>query len=100
MLNFVMFVDPLALAVLGSTLFVLHRRGDGAAGPRGYRMPLYPLLPLFYVVFLCALAASVFYNDVFVARTYDCLVSLALMAAGLPLFYLMRRVWPTRLDTD
>ena len=92
---------------------------DSGAAPRGWLLALgAALVPVFYAnggnqntinidadvrrparnVPLGTSAASVFYNAVFVAKTYDCLISAALMAGALPHFYVMRRACPARLD--
>ena len=95
MLDFVMFIDLLAVALLASTLFVLRRRRVGEPtpdGPRPYRVPLYPWLPLAFTGCLLAVVTSVFLNDVFVHARYHTLVSLGLLAAGWPLSRLMQRV--------
>lgn len=89
MLDFVMFIDILAMAVLATTLFVLRRRGEGDDTP--YQVPLYPWLPLLYTGVLFAVVLSVFINDVFVYQRYHTLVSLGLLAAGLPLSRLFQR---------
>jgi APA family basic amino acid/polyamine antiporter len=93
MLNFVMFIDILAMAVLATTIFALRRRDRDVRGYQGYKVPLYPLLPGAYVVFLLLVVAGVFINDVFVDRRYYTLVSLGIMAAGYPLSVVCRRFY-------
>ena len=92
MLDFVMFIDLLALAALASTLFVLRRRGVGDEIQGAYRVPLYPWLPIAFTVCLLAVVSSVFVKDVFVLARYHTLVSLGLLGLGLPLARLARRL--------
>lgn len=83
MLDFVMFIDILAMAILATTLFVLRRRGEGETP--AYQVPLYPWLPLLYVGVLFAMTANMAYNDLFVYERYYTVVSVGLLAAGFPL---------------
>ena len=92
MLEFVMFIDILAMAVLASTIFVLRRR-DRNRSYSGYRVPLYPFLPAAYTLFLFAVVVGVFINTVFIHRRFHTLVSLGIMAAGYPLFLVCRRLY-------
>ena len=98
MLDFVMFIDLLALAVLASTIFVLRQQRVGdqeslsADSAPGYRIPLYPWLPAVFTACLLAVVTSVFINDVFVYHRYHTLVSLALLALGLPMSRVMQRL--------
>jgi APA family basic amino acid/polyamine antiporter len=92
MIEFVMFIDLLAMAVLASTIFVLRGRDVGRTYS-GYRVPWYPILPASYTLFLLAVVLGVFVNDVFVQHRYLTLVSLGIMAAGYPLLLLSRRLY-------
>ncbi len=83
LLNYVMFSDSIALAVLASTLFVLRRRDpDGG----GFRMPGYPVLPLLFTA--CLLGVSL---RVLVTETRISLIGLGVLLAGIPLFLIGRR---------
>lgn len=83
LLNYVMFSDSIALAVLASTLFVLRRRDPGA---EGFRMPGYPVLPAIFT--LCLLGVSM---RVFVTETRISLIGLGVLLAGIPLFRIGRK---------
>jgi APA family basic amino acid/polyamine antiporter len=87
LLSYVMFTDGLTLAVVASTVFVLRRRGAGDGQAGVFRMPLYPLLPVVFI--LCLLAVSL---HVLIAETRLSLVGLAILLAGWPLFLLARRL--------
>jgi APA family basic amino acid/polyamine antiporter len=83
LLNYVMFSDSLALAVLASTLFVLRRRDPAGAG---FRMPGYPVLPALFTA--CLLGVSM---RVLVTETRISLIGLGVLLAGIPLFLIGRR---------
>jgi APA family basic amino acid/polyamine antiporter len=81
-----MFTDALSLALLASCLFVLRRRGQGAQGI--FKMPGYPILPAAYVAIVLAVAA-----DVLVHQTGLALAGLGIVAAGTPLYFVLKRSW-------
>ncbi len=85
LLDYVMFSDALAIATVASTLFVLRRRGRGDGA--GFRVPGYPWLPAVFTGVLVAVALRVAWTRPAVA-----LAGTAVMAAGLPLFSLSRRL--------
>jgi APA family basic amino acid/polyamine antiporter len=93
MLDFIVFIDMLLMGVLASTIFVLRRQDARSGSYDGYTVPLYPVLPAAYLLFLLAVLVGMFVNDVFVTKTYYCLVSLAIMVAGYPLLLLCRRLY-------
>jgi amino acid transporter len=76
----------------GTTLFVFRRRGGEAPA---FRTPLYPLVPLAFLA-MCAymLWSSIDYirNPVYGPKFGDMvLAGLAVMAVGIPLYFLARR---------
>lgn len=83
LLNYVMFSDSLALAVLASTIFVLRRRDPGGTG---FRMPGYPILPALFTA--CLLGVSL---RVLVTETRISLIGLGVLLLGVPLFLIGRR---------
>jgi APA family basic amino acid/polyamine antiporter len=86
LLGFVMFTDALSLAVVASCLFVLRRRGAGSAEDDGFRMPGYPWLPLLFVLAVLGVAAHIA-----VHQTPTALAGCAVAAAGVPLYFALRR---------
>ncbi len=86
--NYVMFLDTITLAVVSSSVFLLRRkaRRSGEAYT-GYRVPLYPVLPILFVVFMLVIAVNVL-----VTQTREALYGTAFFAVGFPVFLLMRRV--------
>jgi APA family basic amino acid/polyamine antiporter len=85
LLNYIIFTDAITLVVVASTVFVLRRRGVGGSG--GFRVPLYPLVPLLYLLCLAAAAAWIY-----ATQTRLALAGLLLLATGAPLYALGRRV--------
>ncbi len=87
LLSYVMFTDALSLVVVASTLFVLRRRDPDAGA---FRMPGYPLLPGLYLACLLGVAVHLLLTE---PRTSA--IGLLLMATGVPLFFLGRRLTDT-----
>jgi APA family basic amino acid/polyamine antiporter len=83
LLNYVMFSDSLALAVLASTIFVLRKRD---AGGGGFHMPGYPVLPALFTAVLLGVSLRVL-----VTETRISLIGLGVLLAGIPLFLIGRR---------
>jgi len=86
--NYVMFLDSANIALVASTIFVLHRkaRASGLAYD-GYKAPLYPVLPAVFVLFLIGISLNVL-----LTQTKEALFGVALFVTGLPVFLLMRRI--------
>ncbi len=86
-INYVMFLDTITVAFVASTIFLLRRKADRSPGPyRGYRVPLYPVLPIVFIAFELMIAFNVFLN-----KPREALFSAAFFAAGFPVFVIMRR---------
>lgn len=82
LLNYVMFSDSLALAIVASTIFVLRRRDPAA----GFRMPGYPVLPAIFTACLFAVSMRVLVTEPAIA-----MVGTVILVAGAPLFLFARR---------
>jgi APA family basic amino acid/polyamine antiporter len=87
--NYVMFIDSISLVTVASSLFILRRRAEGAAPYAGFKVPLYPVVPLVFILFLLGVTVNVVYTDPF-----PTLVGLGLLLAGYPLYLVMRRLYP------
>jgi APA family basic amino acid/polyamine antiporter len=86
--NYVMFVDALSIAVVASTLFVLRRKAKiQKTSYSGYRVPLYPVLPAIFVLFLVFVSLNVLLNE-----TRSALMGVLIFASGYPIFLFMRRL--------
>ncbi len=87
-LNYVMFIDPMTIALVASTVFVLRRKAARSGDVfSGYRAPLFPILPIVYISFEVMVSANVLIN-----RPREALYGTLLLAAGVPVFLLMRKV--------
>lgn len=82
LLNYVMFSDALALAIVASTIFVLRPRDPEG----GFRMPGYPVLPAIFTAVLFAVSMRVL-----VTETRIALAGLAILLLGAPLFLIARK---------
>jgi len=88
--NYVMFLDSLTIAIVASTIFVLRRKADRVRTEesyKGYRVPLYPVLPAVFVLFLLTISVNVF-----LTQTRQALIGALVFVSGFPLFLLMRRL--------
>ena len=86
--NYVMFLDTMTLAVVSSSIFILRRKARlSGEAHKGYRVPLYPVLPLLFVVFMMAIAVNVLATE-----TREALYGAVVFALGFPVFLLMRRI--------
>ncbi len=84
--NAVMFVDSLNIAVVASTIFILRRRMR-AEPYDGYRVPLFPVIPAIFVLFLVTISINVFWS-----QTREALIGLVIFLTGWPVFLFMRKV--------
>lgn len=82
--NYVIFIDNLALVFAAISIFILRKRMKDAAYS-GYKMRLYPLLPILFIIVLLWVCVSVFTSDVVAAC-----IGIGIFFAGYPLFLLLR----------
>jgi basic amino acid/polyamine antiporter, APA family len=85
LLSYVVFVGWIFYALGAASIFVFRRRAPDA--PRPYRVPLYPLTPILFV-----LTSSAIVINTLVGQTRTALIGLAIVATGIPVFF----VWRTR----
>ncbi len=86
--NYVMFIDALSIAVVASTIFILRRKAKiQKSDYDGYRVPLYPVLPAVFVLFLVFISMNVLWND-----TRSALLGALIFVSGYPIFRIMRRI--------
>lgn len=85
-LNYVMFMDSLGLAMAGAAIFVLRRREKTSPIPyTGYKVFLYPVLPIIFIGFLLWVAYGALTADV-----VNALIGFGLFLSGFPLYYLIK----------
>jgi APA family basic amino acid/polyamine antiporter len=84
LINIIMFNDNLAIAVVASTIFIYRRRKEESESYDGFKVS--PVIHFIYVLFLLIVAFKAFSLD-YVSGFYSLLV----LAAGLPLFFLVKK---------
>jgi len=82
--TYVVFASWIFAALAAASVFVLRRRRPDA--PRPFRVPGYPWTPALFI----AAAAAVVVNTV-IARPVQALIGLAIVATGVPVYFLWRR---------
>lgn len=61
-LDYIMFLDSIGMAFSAATIFYFRRKKVKPENQHVYKMPLYPLMPIFYILAYIFIAASVFVN--------------------------------------
>ena len=85
-LNYVMFMDSLGLAMACGAVFILRKREKTLTVPyTGYRVQLFPFVPVIYIGFLLWVAYGALVTD-----TKNALIGFALFLSGFPLYYVIR----------
>lgn len=84
--NYVMFIDSLALATAAATIFILRREQKGMEYT-GYKIKLFPLVPVVFMILISAVTINVLLSDLSSA-----LIGLAFFILGYPIFKLMRKM--------
>lgn len=62
-LNYSIFMDTIGIATSAATIFVLRKRGIGDEQRDGYRMRLYPVMPLVLIASCTFVAINIFLSD-------------------------------------
>ena len=84
LVDYAVFADWVFFALAGVALLVFRRTRPDA--PRPYRAPLYPVLPLVF-----AIAGFSIVGNTFVTNLPGALTDLAIMAAGVPVYFAWQR---------
>jgi APA family basic amino acid/polyamine antiporter len=84
--NYVMFLDSFALATAAATIFIFRQRMKGL-DYTGFKIKLYPVLPVVFVTMLFTVTINVFVADVKAA-----LGGLCIFAGGFPIYYLLMKI--------
>jgi APA family basic amino acid/polyamine antiporter len=83
--NYIIFIDNLALVFAAVTIFVLRKRMKNEVYT-GYKMKLFPLLPVLFILVLLYACVSIC-----IAHPNQALIGLAVFLGGYPLFLLLRK---------
>jgi basic amino acid/polyamine antiporter, APA family len=81
LLDYCTFASLVFYMITIAGLFVLRRKE--ASAPRPYRVPLYPVLPLLYIVMAGAVCVSLLYR-----KSADTMIGVCIMLAGIPVYYI------------
>jgi basic amino acid/polyamine antiporter, APA family len=84
LLGYAVFADWVFFSLAGVALMVFRRTRPDA--PRPYKTPLYPLVPIVFV-----LAGAGIVLNMFIADTNNAVIGATIIAAGIPVFVLWRR---------
>jgi APA family basic amino acid/polyamine antiporter len=83
LLGYVVFADWIFFALAGVALIVFRRTRPDA--PRPYRTPLYPVVPIVFVLAGLGIVANTFIDD-----PVDAVIGSVILATGVPVFLLWR----------
>ena len=86
--NYVMSIDSLALASAAASIFVFRHRVKGNDPHKGYKIGLYPWIPLIFVLFLLAVSVNVILSDPVPAA-----IGWGLFFSGAPLYWVLKKVF-------
>jgi APA family basic amino acid/polyamine antiporter len=85
-LNYVVSVDFIWFGLTAASIFVFRRRAGAEERAHGFRVPGHPLTTAFFVAACAVIVASTIY-----AHPSDSVVGLAILAAGVPVYFLWRK---------
>lgn len=95
-INYVMFLDTTTVAIVASTVFALRRRAQRSGEAyTGYRVPLYPVVPIIFIAFELMIAFNVLLN-----QPREAFYGALFFAAGLPVFLVMRWINKRRARSE
>jgi basic amino acid/polyamine antiporter, APA family len=86
LVNYIIFIDNLSLVFATITIFLLRKQMKDT-NYTGYRMKLYPLIPIIFMVVLLFVCANIF-----IANTEEALVGLAIFLGAYPLYLVLKRI--------
>lgn len=86
LLNYIIFIDNLALVFATVTIFILRKRMK-EMGYTGYRIRLFPLIPAIFIILLVFVCVNIF-----ISNTTEALTGLGLFLSAYPLYLLLRRL--------
>jgi APA family basic amino acid/polyamine antiporter len=87
LVNYVMIFDTLNNALVASTVFVLRRRGITSPNGNAYKVPFYPILPGFFVLFLLFIT-----GNIIATQPESLFVGGMILLAGYPMYRILRKV--------
>ncbi|MEO8088588.1 MAG: amino acid permease [Bacteroidota bacterium] len=91
--NYVMFIDSFSMVTAAATIFIFRKRMKDM-NYTGFKLRLFPWIPLIFMAMLLSVTYNVFISDVNAAIT-----GLCIFAAGYPLYYLLKKISNSRSDS-
>ena len=87
-INYVLFIDSISLASAAAAIFIIRRKSN--SDYRDFKMKLYPIVPLLFIVTLLFVTYNTILDD-----STTALYGFLIFIGGLPLYYLMRKALRT-----
>ncbi len=84
--NYVMFIDSFSMVTAAATIFIFRKRMK-EMDYTGFKLKLFPWIPLVFMAMLLSVTYNVFISDVNAAIT-----GLCIFAVGFPLYHLLKRI--------
>jgi basic amino acid/polyamine antiporter, APA family len=85
LVNYVIIIDSITLSAVAFSIFLLRKKQKDD-NYQGYKLPLYPWLPLIFISFLGFIVYSIFLSQPLIA-----VQGIALILAGAPIYFLINR---------
>jgi len=82
--TYVVFMDWIFMTMAAIALFMFRRKKDREAVPT-YKVPLYPVIPLIFIMI-----SLWFLGSTIIGRPIQAVAGLVLMAVGLPVYYIFK----------
>ncbi len=86
LLNYIIFIDNLALAFAAVTIFILRKRMKETAYT-GYRIRMFPLIPIIFIAVLLFAC-----GNIFISNMTEALAGLAIFLGAYPLYLVLKRI--------
>ncbi len=83
-MNYVMFIDSLSMVFAAATIFILRKRMS-TMNYSGFRMKLFPVIPILFISVLLFVCVNVFISDKNAAA-----IGIGILITGFPLYHLIR----------
>ena len=90
-LNYVMFIDTLAMASAAGAIFLFRRKAGKPDPHTGFKIRLFPWIPLVFLLALLYVNASVI-----ASHPRESAIGFTIFLLGAPLYYLMRRLYRSK----
>ena len=84
--NYVMFIDSFSMVTAAATIFIFRKRMKDM-NYTGFKLKLFPWIPLIFMAMLLTVTYNVFVSDVNAAITGVCI-----FAAGFPIYHALKRI--------